>query len=178
MHTWMKYGGFALAFACGCNGVCNAAPPQARTGIDVIRAYEGSWNIAIEHFDTAQSKAGRESKSLRNDCWKSAGYFACNQFVDGESRVLLIFTYDAKSNVYASYQIPTDGSEPGAGKLLIDGNVWTYPWQQGEGDKTIWFRVVNVFSAPDRIEFRQEFSTDKVHWTVMAKGQETKAAGQ
>jgi len=38
--------------------------------------------------------------------------------------------------------------------------------------------VVNVFAAPDRIEYRQEFSEDKVNWTVMAKGVETKLSSE
>jgi hypothetical protein len=65
---------------------------------------------------------------------------------------------------------------PGSGKLLIEGDVWTFPWKIAEGDKITYYRVVNVFRAPDRIEYRQEFSPDNVHWTVMAKGTETKVA--
>jgi hypothetical protein len=34
--------------------------------------------------------------------------------------------------------------------------------------------VVNVFTTPGSIEYRQEFSDDKVHWTVTAKGLEHK----
>jgi hypothetical protein len=40
------------------------------------------------------------------------------------------------------------------------------------------FRVVNVFLTPDRIDFRQEFSTDGVHWTAMAHGTETRVKGK
>jgi hypothetical protein len=147
-------------------------------GIDAIRAYEGSWDVSVEHFDTAYSKASKEKSSLRNDCWKSGGYFACNQFVNGESKALLVFTYDAAKNVYTSYPIPFDGSSAGLGKLLIEGNVWTFPWESKDGDKTTYFRVVNVFATPDQIEFRQEFSTDNVHWTLMAKGLDKKTGNK
>jgi hypothetical protein len=153
-----------------------AAAADKPAGIDVLSAYEGTWDIHIEHLDTAHSKASREHNSLRNDCWKSGGYFACNQYVDGESKVLLVFIYDQGKNEYTSYQIPPGGGEAGSGKLLIDGNVWTFPWQTKEGDTTTYFQVVNVFTAPDHIEFRQEFSADKVHWTVMAKGMETRTS--
>jgi hypothetical protein len=145
-------------------------------GIDAIRAYEGTWDVNIEHLETAHSKASREHTSLRNDCWKSGGYFACNQYVDGESKVLLVFTYNQDKNEYTSYPIPAGGGDAGRGTLRIDGNVWTFPWQVKEGDTTTYFHVVNVFSAPDRIEFRQEFSSDNVHWTVMAKGMETRTS--
>jgi hypothetical protein len=83
--------------------------------------------------------------------------------------------HDALS--YTSYPMPLDGSAAGQGKLEIKGNVWTFPWQTKYGDKTTWFRVVNVWVKPDRIEFRQEFSTDNVKWTEMAHGVEVKTAG-
>jgi hypothetical protein len=155
-----------------------AVPPSTPAGIDVVWAYAGVWKVEIDHLDTAHSKAGHEVTNLRNVCWKDGGYLACNQYVDGESKVLIVCTYNAKDNAYTSYQIPMGGGAAGSGKLLIDGNVWTFPWEVTEGDKTTYFRVVNVFEAPDRIQFRQEFSPDKLHWTVTAKGIETKISGQ
>jgi hypothetical protein len=160
-----------LAYAAGPAGKPEGGKPP---GIDAIRAYEGSWEVSVEHFDTAHSKASKEKSLLRNDCWKSGGYFACDQYVNGESKALLVFTYDAAKNMYASYPIPSDGSAAGLGKLLIEGNVWTFPWESREGDKTTYFRVVNVFATPDQIESRQEFSTDNVHWTLMARGLDKK----
>jgi hypothetical protein len=68
------------------------------------------------------------------------------------------------------------GGPAGSGTLQIEGNVWTFPWQTGEGDKATYFRVVNVFQAAGKIEFRQEFSTDKTHWTLMAKGLENRTS--
>jgi hypothetical protein len=169
--------GLALGFLLAAWNGTAAAPPEHSSGIDVIWAYSGTWNIEIDHFDTANSKASHEKTLLRNDCWKSGGYVACNQYVNGDSKVLIVFTYNAKENAYTSYQVPTDGSPAGFGTLLIEGNTWTFPWRSGEGDKTTFFRVVNVFSAPDRIEFRQEFSTDQAHWILMAKGLEKKIRG-
>ena len=159
-------------------GAAQAAPPEKPVGIDLILAYQGSWDISIERFDTAHSKASKEKTALHNDCWKSGGYFACNQYVNGESNVLIVFTFDERSNTYTSYQIPPGGGESGSGKLRIDGNTWIFPWQQTEAGTTTYFRVVNVFTAPDTIDYRQEFSTDQVHWTQMAKGLEHKTAGK
>jgi hypothetical protein len=155
-----------LALAIGFGSVLAQAagwvdkPASAKpAGIDAIQAYEGSWDVSI-------------------DCWKSGGYFACNQYVNGESKALLVFTYDESRNVYTSYPIPRDGGAAGSGKLLIEGNVWTFPWEVKEGDKTTYFRVVNVFVTQGQIEFRQEFSSDNVHWTVMARGVEKKVSGK
>jgi hypothetical protein len=162
----------------GLSSAASAASPAAPTGIDVIWAYAGSWKIEIDHLETANSKASHETTSLRNACWKDGGYLACNQYVDGESKVLIVFTYNAKDNTYTSYQIPLGGGESGAGKLVVEGNMWTFPWKVTDGDKTTYFRVVNVFEAPNRIQYRQEFSSDQVHWTVTARGMETKLSGE
>ena len=43
-----------------------------------------------------------------------------------------------------------------------------------QGETTIYFHVVNVFTGTDHIDYAQEFSTDNVHWNAMAKGSETK----
>jgi hypothetical protein len=169
MNDLIKSGAMAL-----CLMVAASAGGQ---GIETIAAYAGTWTTDIDHVTTPYSKVGHEHTQLRNDCWRSGGYFACNQYVDGVSKALLVFTYDAASKSYTSYPIPPDGSAAGQGKLEIKGNVWTFPWQTKYGDKTTWFRVVNVWVKPDRIEFRQEFSTDNVKWTEMAHGVEVKTAG-
>jgi len=173
MRSWMRLAGLSIAAWMIQVGASGAAPRQA-SGIDSIWAYAGTWKVETEHFDTANSKAGHEKSMLRNDCWRSGGYLACNQYVDGDSKALLVFTYDAKRNVYTSSPILLDGSAAGSGTLLIEGNTWTFPWQVGEGAKITYFRVVNVWASPARIEFRQEFSTDNTHWTITAKGLETK----
>jgi hypothetical protein len=144
------------------------------SGVDVVWAYAGTWTVETDSVATSYSKPGHEKKTLRNACWKNGVYLACNQYVDGDSKVLIVFTYNKKDNIYTSYQIPRDGSQPGSGKMIAEGNVWTFPWQVTDGDKTTWFHVVNTFVAPDKIEYRQEFSTDKIHWTIMSKGVEVR----
>lgn len=146
-----------------------AADPQ---GLDRVMAYAGSWKTDTRHFDTPYSKAGHESATLQNDCWRSGGYFACRQIVDGDSKALLVFTYDAKTDSYTSYPIIAAGSEVRPGTLIIRGDIWTFPWDYSEGGKTIHFRVVNVWSSPNSIEFRQEYSADGERWTLMAQGHE------
>jgi hypothetical protein len=143
-------------------------------GIDAIWAYSGVWKVEMEHFDTAQSKAGHEKTTLRNACWKDGVYLACNQYVDGESKILLVFTCSSTDNTCTSYQIPANGAEAGKGRLVMEGNTWIFPWQVTEDGKTTYFRVVNVFTTADKIEFRQEYSTDNARWTVTAKGTEIK----
>ncbi|MBV8632334.1 MAG: hypothetical protein JOZ83_15505 [Silvibacterium sp.] len=153
---------------------CSLQSMAQATGIDVIQAYAGTWKTETEHFDTAYSKAGKESSTLHNDCWKSGEFYACHQIVNGESKALIVFTYDPKTRTYTTYPVTLEGRPAGHGKLVIEGNVWTYPWDDTENGKATHFRVVNTFTAPNRIEFRQEYSTDNQNWTVMAKGVEVK----
>lgn len=148
-----------------------AATPTARAaGIDTISAYAGTWQSHIVHYKTAYSKARTEDTHLRNDCWRSAGYYACDQFVDGPSKALIVFTYDAAHDVYHNYAVPTDGSPASSGKLLIVGNTWTFPWQEQDNGKTVYARVVNIFHDANTIEFREEYSLDQKHWTVTGRG--------
>ncbi len=159
----------AVSFASG----AAAQTTHPATGVDAIWAYAGTWKTTMDHLDTPYSKAGHEETTLVNDCWKSGAYVACRQIVNGDPKVLIVFTCRDAHNC-SSYQIPPGGETPGSGKLQLDGNTWTFPWEQTEGGKTTYFRVVNVWSSPLTIEFRQEFSADQVHWTRMASGHEVK----
>jgi len=148
----------------------------APAGLDVLKAYAGRWKAEIHYLDTPYSKQGDTSYELRNDCWRSADYYACDQFVGGESKALLVFTWDANRG-YLSYPITQEsGTTLHAGHLIISGALWTFPWQLTKAGKTTYFHVLNTWSGPDHIEFRQEYSTDGRHWTPMAEGQETRLA--
>lgn len=150
------------------------ARPQSRPDpVQALFAYAGLWHVDIQHLDTPYSKSGHETTILRNDCWKSGQYVACRQIVNGDSRVLIVFTCIDAHNC-TSYQVPPGGGDAGSGKLAIDGNTWIFPWSTTEHGKTTWFRVVNVWSSRDTIEYRQEFSTDQQHWTAMATGHESR----
>lgn len=161
----------ALSFAT-VSALIHAAPLPS--GLDKIAAYAGTWKTETGHFDTPYSKAGKDSATIRNDCWRSGNYYACHQYVNGDSKALLVFTYDAKSDTYTVYPISTGGDAVQPGKLIIHGNVWTFPWETRGKDKTTYFRVVNIFTAVDTISYRQEFSTDNAHWFPMAQGYEKK----
>ena len=150
------------------------AADAALQGLDKVMAYAGTWKTEIRHLDTPFSKAGSESMTLKNDCWRSAGFLACDQIVDGDSKALLVFMYDAKADVYASYPISAGASDVHPGTLIIKGKVWTFPWDNTEAGKTTHFRVVNTWNSSDSIEFRQEYSADGEHWTLMADGHETR----
>jgi hypothetical protein len=148
------------------------------TGLDKIQMYAGSWKSEVAHFDTLFSKAGRDTAIIRNDCWRSGTYYVCNQYIDGDSKALLVYTYDSKDGTYSIYPIVANGGAVQPGKLIIRGNVWTFPWEEKEKDKTIYFHVINVFTSVDAIEYREEYSTDNEHWYPMAQGYEKKLPRQ
>jgi hypothetical protein len=146
----------------------------APTGIAAIEAYKGTWKFSSVTLDTPHSKAAKDEKVLRNDCWRSAGYYACNQFLDGNSQDLIVFTYHQDRNLYTTYIIPLDGSASSSGTLEIHGDTWIYPWEVTEKGTTVYYRVVNIFKSPTSIQFRSEFSTDKQTWTPTATGTEVR----
>lgn len=154
------------------------AAAAAPGGLGKIAAYAGTWKTETERFNTPYSKAGRQTATLHNDGWRNGDFYVIHQTVNGKpAPVLSVYTYDAKAGIYHVYSIPENGNDAGpAGKLIITGNVWTFPWEYHDKGKTVYFRVVNVFTTPQTIEYRQEFSEDKIHWTVMAKGHETRIA--
>lgn len=160
-----------LLFLLNLSSVALAAEPQ---GLDRLAAYAGEWDATMSHLDTPYSKTGDEHHRLFNDCWRSDTFYVCRQSVDGKSVALLVFTYDAAADRYASYPVVPGSDSAHAGVLLIHGQEWVFPWDATEQGKTTHFRVVNTWSTPDRIEFRQEYSADGEHWTLMATGHETR----
>jgi len=149
----------------------------AQSELDALRAYEGTWKAETDYVESAHSRARHESATLRNECWKSGQYFVCDQFVNGESKALLVFTYNADKKIYASNPIMPNGEDAGSGTLIIQGNEWTFPWTSGDGDEKVYYRVVNVFVSAEKIEMREEYSNDGTTWKPMAHGVETRVAG-
>ncbi|MEO6966714.1 MAG: hypothetical protein ABI076_12605 [Acidobacteriaceae bacterium] len=49
-------------------------------------------------------------------------------------------------------------------------NGLPYLWHEIDKGKMTYFSVLNVFTTPDTIEFRQEYSQDRVRLTRMATG--------
>ena len=154
------------------SGPLHAAPVP--TGLGKLAAYAGTWKTEVGRFTTPYSKTGRDTATIRNDCWRSGIYYACHQYLNGVSKVLLIYTYDAKDGRYTVYPIYAGEEEISPGTLSIQGNVWTFPWKSEENGRTVYFHVINVFTAVDTIEYREEYSMDNLHWYPMAQGFEKK----
>ena len=158
-----------------------AAPATATSvppsGLDAFAAYAGIWQSDIQYHDTPYSKQYDAKYQLRNDCWRSASFYTCDQFVDGASKALVVFMYDPLKG-YSSYPIPAEGAgSVHPGRVTIAGKVWTFPWQVKKDGKITYFHVINTWTSQDRIEFRQEYSQDGKQWLPMAEGHEVRVKG-
>lgn len=150
---------------------------QLNPDLDAIWRYAGSWQINIETLDSPYGKASKQASNLHNDCWRSGAYVACRQIVDGDPKILIVFTCGKPDHTCTSYQVPSNGGSASSGTVHLEGDTWTFPWQTSDkSGKTTYFRVVNVWSSPTTIEYRQEYSTDQAHWTKTASGHEVKTS--
>ena len=145
---------------------------SAPDALDQIKGYEGTWKGHTVHYATKFSKARVEDATIHNDCWRSGEYFGCHQIVNGTPAAFIVYTYDEAQHLYHIHTVPKDGGDAHAGTLVIDGTTWTFPWQDKDGERTVYARVINVFSDPNTIQYRQEWSYDNVHWTKTADGVE------
>jgi hypothetical protein len=152
----------------------DALAGNAVEGIDKITILAGTWKTNGQSLDTDFSKAGRDTSTLRNDCWRSGEFYSCDQFVNGESKALVIFTFNPGDGTYNTYAIIAGGKPATSGKLKIDGETWTYEKPQDSDSKPPYFRTVNVFEGANTIHFSVEFTRDNQHWTVMTQGVETR----
>lgn len=146
----------------------------APDGLDALTAYAGSWRSEIHHLPTPYSKAGNARTRLDNRCWRARAFLACEQVVDGKPVTLVVYLQGPGPGQYVTHELPADGGAARDGTLRIVGKRWIFPWRFDDHGRPVQARVVNVFHGRDAIEYRQEYSLDGVHWTVMATGRETR----
>jgi hypothetical protein len=154
--------------------MAGASTASAAEGIDKIAVLAGTWKTDGQSFDTDFSKVGHDTSKLRNDCWGSGEFYSCDQYVNGESKALIVFTYNAGDGTYNTYAIRSGGASATSGKLKIDGDTWTYENPQSADSQPPYFRTVNVFEGAGTIHFSVEYTRDNQHWITMNQGVETK----
>jgi hypothetical protein len=157
----------ALLFATGA---------QAADDVGVFARYAGTWKMELTHVQTPYSKPSAEKMTVKNDCWRSEIFYVCDQIIDGEPKALIVFFYNAEEKRYGTFPITAHSDNLHPGDVLVDGKTVTFPWQINDNGKGIYMRIVNTFTNPDTIEFRQEYSEDDATWTVMAKGTELRVS--
>jgi hypothetical protein len=135
-----------------------------------LSVLQGTWKVSTQHQHTPYSKESYDETTLRNDCWRSGGFYVCRQSIDGVEQSLTVFAYDPDKKVYHAFPIGKNGLTADAGGLLIDGKVWTYPSTLDDHGTKMYVRTVDTFQSASRFHFRQEYSYDNEHWTATVDG--------
>ena len=143
---------------------------HAADDVGVFARYAGTWKMQLTHMQTPYSKASVENMTLTNDCWRSEVFYVCDQIIDGSPKALIVFFYNAADKRYGSFPITAHSDNVHPGDVHVEGNTIIFPWQINDNGKGIYMRIVNVFTTPDSMEFRQEYSEDDSKWVVMSKG--------
>jgi hypothetical protein len=140
--------------------------------VETFARYAGTWKMQINYVESEHSKARQESMTVKNDCWRSDFFYVCNQIIDDKSRALIVFFYDPVAKRYGSYPIAVGADTVHPANVLVDEKSITFPYDMQDNGKSIHMRIVNTFTTPDTIDFKQEYSEDGQKWIAMATGVE------
>lgn len=86
----------------------------------------------------------------------------------GSRHALNTFVVDPSNHRYVYYGINEPGSVIEPVPLTIMNHLWVYGGSRAADGK--YYRTINDFSAVDSYVWRQETSTDSVHWTTGRHG--------
>ena len=168
----MKIALFPLAVL-GCAIFLNASPfPRAENPdpYEPLKLYDGAWQVKI-------SMPEKKPDHLVNHCARTGKFYSCEQEVNGETTALVIFLPQGKSGSggleYRTLAALPDASKPQDwGRLVIEGNTWTYSWTEKDGDKPVAARNVNVFKDKDHIHFELQRLAEGSSWKTEMAGDE------
>ena len=152
-----------------------AAPPN---DVTVFARYAGTWRTELTHLQTPYSKPSNEKMTVKNDCWHSEVFYVCDQIIDDVPKALIVFFYNAEDKTFGSFPITARSDTLHPGEVLVDGKTITFPWAINDNGKAVYMRIVNTFTTPDTIDFRQEYSEDNHKWIPMATGTERRLAAK
>lgn len=134
--------------------------------------YQGTWEFTKD--SPLGSAIVNKPQKIQNDCADIGQFFVCQQTVDGKLVALLTFTRTSTKGHYYAVPVLPNGHAAGYGELDIEGDRWTYPKKEEVNGKTVYTRVVNIFSGKDHVRFEQSESSDGVNWKVLASGKEVR----
>ena len=140
--------------------------------VETFARYAGTWKMQMNYVESAHSKARAESMTVANDCWHSDFFYVCNQIIDGKSRALIVFFYDPVAKRYGSYPIAVGADTVHPATVVVDEKSITFPYDMQDNGKTVHMRIVNTFTTPDTLDFKQEYSEDGQKWVTIATGVE------
>jgi hypothetical protein len=156
-----------------CAFLMNASSPGNAEDSDPyepLKLYDGGWQVKI-------TTPEKKTDHLVNHCARTGKFYSCEQEVNGVTAALVIFLPQGKSESggleYRTLAALPDASKPGDwGRLVIEGNTWTYSWTEKNGDKSVAAQNVNVFKDKDHIHFELQRMADGSNWKTDMAGDE------
>lgn len=136
----------------------------------------GKWTYHGDNFATSDQKAGKWDWS--EDCgWSSnQAFMTCSFTMHWPDKVVksqVVNTYNHGDNSYWHYEMfdsEGSGAEPFISRMTISGSTWT---NYGKADKKT-YRVIYRYTSATHVTVTIEQSTDRNHWTIMARGEGVK----
>lgn len=135
-----------------------------------LKLYDGKWDVTVNVPE-------RRTDQLENHCTRTGLFFACEQILNGKSSALVVFLPLSKNpkgrQEYRTQALLADASKAGEwGRLVIDGNTWTYSWVGGDEKKPMQFRNINHFTGRNAIHFEVQNSENGTTWQTQMAGDE------
>ncbi|WP_426662984.1 hypothetical protein [Rhodanobacter aciditrophus] len=151
---------------------CSGARPLAPE-LRPLDITAGTWVYHGENLAVARQKAAKWTW-LENCKWSATrAFMACSFTMSEPGKVvksLAVSTYNYSDKSYWHYEMfDSDGSgaEPFIARMTIEGDTWT---AYGNADNKT-YRVVYHYASPTKVRVSVELSSDKVHWTMLARGE-------
>ena len=88
---------------------------------------------------------------------------------------MAVFFPKEQPREYWTNPLTPEARSNGRGDLSIQGNRWVYSGKSTEGEKTIYYRTVTLFTGTDQSHFEVAESPGGKTWTVTMSGDETRA---
>lgn len=151
---------------------CSDVQPLAAE-LRPLDATIGTWVYHGENLAVANQKATKWT--WLEDCkWSATRAFMTCSFTmkepGKEVKSLAVSTYNYSDKSYWHYEMfDSDGSgaEPFIARMTIEGDTWT---AYGNSDGKA-YRVIYHYASPTKVTVSVELSSDKAHWTMLARGE-------
>lgn len=148
-----------------------AETPRAANPFAPLAIYNGDWLVRADHPWSGAATGAADRLSSR--CSKFTLYFACEQTVNGEPKMLIVYTAGDRAGYLNTRSIAPNGLAGGRGDLVMEGKRWTYVDKPPAGLKGPWSRTINTIVDDDHIQFEEFESKDEGQtWVQTNQGTE------
>jgi hypothetical protein len=172
----------ALSAACLFALATGATAQAPSSPHDKLAVWAGHWTMHIETKETQFGHAKTEDYDGKCSFLPHGTFMAC-EFLSrrpdpGSGRIINDVSLFYYSDVDKTFKYTNVGPEGGPHEdvLLVDGNVWTKPFEiPGPSGGVLNARQIWTFVSPEKRLARLEISADKgAHWTVVNESVGTK----